>query len=165
MCISYKNEISFGESWTATITPITGNTQYEEAAYIFSQGGTTADSIAESQWANWELFDPNDPNLLANLPSLYHSSVSTLLAAALTYADNPANAGSIIYSEYVIYVPVPGTQPSGDNLPQNLIGAAPDLAPEPGTLVLLGSGLLGLAVLVYRRRCLDKAPCLAASRL
>ena len=24
MCISYKNEISFGESWTATITPITG---------------------------------------------------------------------------------------------------------------------------------------------
>ena len=32
MCISYKNEITVGETWTATMVPVSGNEQYVEAA-------------------------------------------------------------------------------------------------------------------------------------
>lgn len=71
MCFSYESEIYFGETWTATMAPISGNQQYVEAAYnlvLAAAPGASANTIAAAQWANWELFDSNDPNLLANLP-------------------------------------------------------------------------------------------------
>jgi hypothetical protein len=154
MCISYANEISVGESWKATIDPIVG-TLDEEAAYIFSQAGISA---VVSQWANWELFDSAAKS---DVPSGDKTAVNNLLAdAALYVKDNPTSS---LYSEYVIYVPVSGSQ-SENGLPQNLIGAKPDLAPEPGSLVLCGSGLLGLALLVNRGRRLRGVPCTTTSR-
>jgi hypothetical protein len=154
MCISYENEIYFGETWTATIVPVSGTEQYVEAAYILAQAaapGASANTIAVAQWANWEFFDPNDPSLLANLPSGYQPQIDTLLAQASAFAVN--NVNTTDFQNIDIFIPVAGTQPSGDSYPQIFVGD-PYLAPEPSSLFLFGSGLLGLAGLIFRKRCI-----------
>ena len=59
------------------------------------------------------------------------------------------NAAGVNYSDVVIYTPVSGSQPKGDGPPQEYIGIV-DPVPEPGTLLLMVTGLLGL--LVFWRR-------------
>jgi len=157
MCISYENEIYFGESWQATLVPVTGsgNVQYVEAAYIFSLAadpGASSTTVAEAQWANWELFDPNDPTLLGNVPAGYQSDINTILANGLTFATNNLNTTN--YPNIDIFVPVNGTQSTGGD-PQFLIGdPLPPDVPEPSSYLLFGTGLLGLAFFGFRRRCI-----------
>jgi hypothetical protein len=149
MCISYENEIYTGESWTATEMSVTG-TQYLEAAYIFSLAAAhnaSATTIAEAQWANWELFDPNDSNLTGNLPAGYQGDINNMLAAALAFAQ--ANPDSNQFTGYSIFVPVAGSQSEGGT-PQTFFGDPP--SPEPSSFILFGTGLLGLAAIWYRRR-------------
>jgi hypothetical protein len=148
MCISFTNEISTGESWKATITPITSK-QDEEAAYIFSlaaASGATSSEIALAQWADWQLFDPGAS---FSVPfSVGEQNVKDLINVAAQYVKN--NPNSTLYSQYEIYLAEPGTQSSGGT-PQNLIGKDPSVAPEPNSMILLGSGLLLLAGILYRR--------------
>jgi hypothetical protein len=150
MCISFANDIGFGETWTATTEPIQGNLQYEEAAYIFSLAnapGATETEVIDAQWANWQLFDPDDPNLLSQEPS--QSDAASLLSQAALFAQNNPNSG--LYSKYVVFAPeeVNGSWPAGYGEPQYLIG---DPAPEPSSLILFGIGLLALVGLLCRRR-------------
>jgi hypothetical protein len=149
MCISYENEIYMGENWQATLVPVTGsgNKQYLEAAYIFSLAaapGATANTIAVAQWANWELFDKNDPNLTANLPAGYQPQIDIMLTEAATSATT-------YYPNIDIFIPL-SDWPSGDGIPQTFIGD-PAEAPEPSSYLLFGTGLLGLAVFGFRKRC------------
>jgi hypothetical protein len=81
MCIDFYNHINFGESWTATIEQIAGNSNYEEAAYIFSTASapsttnSPSDQIAVAQWSNWALFETQytlTANFVSNVvPSNY----------------------------------------------------------------------------------------------
>ncbi len=153
MCVSYENEIYFGESWQATMVPVTGsgNVRYVEAAYIFSLAnapGASTTTVAEAQWANWELFDPNDANLLGNVPACYQGDINALLATALYFADNNLNTTN--YPTIDIFIPIDGTQTEGGT-PQTLIGD-PVSSPEPSSYLLFATGLLGLAALWYRRQ-------------
>jgi hypothetical protein len=154
MCLSYENEIYFGESWTATLMPISGNVLYVEAAYIFSLSaapGASATTIAEAQWANWELFDPGNANLLNNVPAGYQGDINTMLDTAANFAHN--NVNTTLYSNLSIFAPTPGSQTEG-GLPQYFIGdPLPNDTPEPSNFILFGTGLFGLAAMWLRKKC------------
>jgi hypothetical protein len=163
MCIDYEADISIGESWTATtesISQVTGTmlTTYEKAAYILSLTGAVGATV--TQWANWELLgevqDPGDPALLTGLSTLSQddqNAISALLASATTPGSAAYwvanNTDPSFYNAFTIYNPVPGSESiKADGDPQLLLGETP----EPSSLVLLGSGLLGLAALFYWKK-------------
>jgi hypothetical protein len=173
MCISFDDEIDPNETWTATPTAVAGNVNYEEAAYILSQIGTYG--AADVQWAAWALFDTvspintnGDPKTDGLDDALYgfknskgkwepglSSQDINNINALIANAQNPAilNANSSIYPKYVIYVPDgDGVLPDGADVgpPQYMIGLEP--SPEPGSFILFGSGMLGLAAFFYRRK-------------
>jgi hypothetical protein len=153
MCISYENDIYIGESWTATIVPVKGNLLYVEAADILSMAaapGASANTIAVAQWANWELFDPNDSKLLANLPAGYQPQIDAMLTTAANFAA--INVNSNDFPNIDIFTPLNGW-PTGDGVPQTFVGDPVEgETPEPSSYLLFGTGLLGLAVFGFRRK-------------
>ena len=154
MCISFDNEITAGESWDVKIESIaqaSANTtqlmDYEADAWLFSQitPTSTAQQIANVQFAAWAVGDPTvanatyDPYYAAN-----STAINQLLSEAFANAT-PAQLSN--YDNYVLYVPTSWNSSNGE--PQTFIGPAP--APEPGSLALLGTGLLGMGGMFRRR--------------
>jgi hypothetical protein len=138
MCVSFNNEITFGESWKATPEAIAG-TQYEEAAWLYNDAATAGNVTQsnEDQLAAWYLLSGDGNPANGN---------NAQLADAIAFvALNPND--SAFYSKFELYVPVGGSQSSG-GIPQTFIGETP----EPSSLLLFGSGLLASAVAVYRKR-------------
>ena len=161
MCISYENEIYFGESWTATMTPVDGsdNLLDVEAAYILAQAaapGASANTIEVAQWANWELFDSGASS---SAPVDDSAAITTMLTTAASFAASNQDT-TTDFPNIDIFTPIDGTQSTG-GLPQTFVGDPkpygnndPLNTPEPSSLVLFGSGLLGLAGLIFRKRCI-----------
>ena len=154
MCLGYYNGISMNESWTATIEPISAMSTIETT----TGSPATAQLFPESVWeeAAWLYNDANvhpsnnDNDQLAAW-GLFSSGVSggnnAQLTAAVNFVD--ANPNSSLYSEFEIYVPTSGW-PSGDDVPQVFIGYGS--GPEPGSFILLFTGLLAFAGVLYRRQ-------------
>lgn len=168
MCVSFDKEIYFGESWTANIESIgvadaaAGNSDYEDAAWLFNDAVQNPSNSNEDQVAAWYLFYPSTP--------LISGAQAQLNAAESAIGSEPPG----FFNGFQVYVPVSGTQvPSGDGLPQTFMGESegnPDhnpnnnpyfnpnsepplgSTPEPNSLILLGTGLLGMAGFFYRRR-------------
>ena len=165
MCISFTADMNIGETWIAEKESIPGSSTFEEAAWLFNDANTsiadnnTAQQIAD-QWAAWELFSPS---AYSTAPSLAETQMA---AAIANYASEPAS----FYQEFVLYAPIPGSQ-SELGTPQFFLGygdqtstvntpdpygGTPDtpadgVLPEPGTLGLMGTGLLGLAGILRRK--------------
>jgi hypothetical protein len=152
ICDSYDNTNFVGETWQATATPLLqaiglfgsgASLDYKAAGLIFKSilGGTTG--AGAGQWAIWGLFSQN----AANNPMFVTSGGAAVEAQFLALAGTAKGSA---FNGLVLYTPIGGTQSGNAGLPQEFIGYS--AVPEPGSLMLMGTGLIGLAGMLRRKR-------------
>ena len=147
MCLNDDREVTAGESWQADPSAVTRDSSMKDqiAADIFSRIGKDGVTDDDAQEAIWSLFDRADQKTAED---------RKLIREALKDIRD-GNIGSFDDGQYSIYAAEDGTQSEG-GIPQDFIGptnraAAPDPVPEPSTLLLMGSGLMGIAGTIRRR--------------
>jgi len=109
---------------------------YYEEMQAFNNGNT--DPLGLYNWAAWYMFDPGD--VAAKLDATTLAQVQGMMSDAVNdvKGKNPADM-DFAHTMYV-YTPVDG---SG----QEFFGPVP----EPGTLLMMGTGIVGLAGLLRRK--------------
>lgn len=144
MCDSFDNTIHKGESWTATVSPFlqgiassmfgpTMTLDYKAAGLIYKSMLAGTLTTLQAQWAVWGLFSANaqTDQLFKNYGGAATDAIYLALSAS---APNSAYSGLLLYT--------PNCAKPGFG-PQEFIGYT--AVPEPGTLSMMGTGLLALA--------------------
>jgi PEP-CTERM motif len=136
MCVGFNEHIVDGETWKASVESIVG-THDQELAWLFLQAEQTSDFgvKAEINAAAWALNEGS--------PELDEAAQFWLSqATSQSFTDGE-------FQNVVKYMPIDGTQSWQGEMPQEFLGDAP--VPEPSTLMMLGTGVLGVAGFVRRK--------------
>jgi hypothetical protein len=147
LCWDFADNISVGNSFDATITPLlnmtpsSNLTKWEEIAWLYTKLPTnSADTIA-IQDAVWSIFGTGTPN--------GGSAETTWLNSAATAVTTGGFSSSPLLANFSIIQPNSG-QTAGTY--QGFITeSVPTSGPEPMTLLLMGSGLLALGMMRRKR--------------
>jgi hypothetical protein len=135
MCVSYNEHVTGGETWQATVGSIVG-THDEQLAWLFLQAEQNSDFgvKADINAAAWFL-NEGTPDLDQAAQFWYNQAISQ------NFTDGE-------FQNVVKYVPIDGTQSWQGETPQEFFGDAP--VPEPSTLMMLGTGVIGVAGILRR---------------
>ena len=146
MCDAFANHVSVGESWNAHVSGLLSGKglfgknvmAYKAAGLIFLGVINGTISATEGNWAVWNLFDHG---ITTN---------SAVLALDNNALSSARYASSSEFKGLALYPPVGASPGHG---PQEFIGyrSSAISTPEPGSLTLLSTGLLGIASMLRRK--------------
>jgi hypothetical protein len=153
LCDSFDNGVVVGETFNATATPfLQGITNsmfgpsmtldYKAAGLIFESMLANNLNRNTAQWAVWGLFSTTA------FDSSYFQAHPVFYWVEQTYLKLAGIAPNSAYNNLVLYTPVGGKPGFG---PQEYIGYNCNTVPEPSSLMLFGTGVLGLAGAIRRK--------------